>query len=429
VADFAELPTHVVRRVRTDRFMHRGKWYEIHPAVPPPAAVPPSLGAAEVLRWLAYGLDTLIFVGVPLAFAVRRSGRPYSEPSGRWMVAETASAPFEAGAALVEQLAAGGPIDLGKLPTTSDSPGHSRWTVHFSPAADGQPDGTPVYLSVTTWRPYRRLLDRAELRPEEAATLSERFPALIEWAVGPGADGAEAPVDDRPVSEPAVWSVPPPDAGRMLMWTTAVRRGLLAGLPWIVGVGALLGMPLVIEPAERLLGRDWSILGPGVLFGFAFFCFVLALRYDLRLGSRELAWRVRRAWRRRSDAVASPDAAGAVVVELIPRRRWRLFLPRRATDIGVLALDPHRRELCFEGDRQRYRIPVRCIESCRVDAFGPNSTVGTVAHVRRQGPLWELPWVVLSGVRGGCSWQRADALSRRIERWRSGEEGDDESSR
>ena len=40
-----------------------------------------------------------------------------------------------------------------------------------------------------------------------------------------------------------------------------------------------------------------------------------------------------------------------------------------ASDVGLLWIDAGRRQLLFEGDRQRYRIPAGSIVSCEIEQF------------------------------------------------------------
>jgi hypothetical protein len=42
-----------------------------------------------------------------------------------------------------------------------------------------------------------------------------------------------------------------------------------------------------------------------------------------------------------------------------------------ATDIGLLKIDPQRREIRFEGDNERYRIPAAALIDCPVEAVMP----------------------------------------------------------
>ena len=48
-------------------------------------------------------------------------------------------------------------------------------------------------------------------------------------------------------------------------------------------------------------------------------------------------------------------------VDIIPRHNWGKMMMENATDIGFLQMDSRRRQLIFEGDRERYWIPVESI--------------------------------------------------------------------
>ena len=40
-----------------------------------------------------------------------------------------------------------------------------------------------------------------------------------------------------------------------------------------------------------------------------------------------------------------------------------------ASDIGFFAIDQKRRELLFEGDIKRYRIPFEAVQSCQIEEY------------------------------------------------------------
>src|SRR5262249_32102768 len=133
---------------------------------------------------------------------------------------------------------------------------------------------------------------------------------------------------------------------------------------------------------------------------------------DVKLGTAYLVRTLRRRWRARPDAIVSPDEPGSMVVEVIPRQNWQRPVLGAADDIGLLVLDTQRRELRFEGDRERYRIPVGCVESCRVEMVfgsgaGRSDDYAAVLHARVAGRPWEAPLCPLVGVPGRTSQQRA----------------------
>jgi hypothetical protein len=71
--------------------------------------------------------------------------------------------------------------------------------------------------------------------------------------------------------------------------------------------------------------------------------------------------------------------AEATFVQIVPRCNWGRVMLETATDVGFLKVDPYRREILFEGDRERYRVPEGAIIACSVEpiAYG----VGTRSRI------------------------------------------------
>jgi hypothetical protein len=424
VADVTELPEHFLLRTRSDRIdaMHKG-WF-VRPANPPPAAVPPSAGGMEeFMRWYPPVFEIGMTLALALLLGFLFSSRPFSEESGRWMVAATAQCPPDTGPECVAQLASGGRLDATALdlrPIT-DQQDCTFWTMHYAPAAGAHPDGTPVYLSLTQCRGKkwpRRLVKQVELQPEEAAGLVPLFPTLLDWAgVGPRNERAVVPVGTAP-SAPLVQPVSEPYGNQILTPAMAVWRNLLGLVPLFVLLAPLgVGFWLINNPQwvggiiAAMIVATACVVGGFVACG-------LCLLLNVRLGTAYLVRALRRRWRGRPDAIVSPDEPGVLVVEVIPRRNWQRPVLESADDVGLLVVDPQRRELRFEGDKERYCIPIDCVESCTVELFfgtgEPHSTFGAVMQVRSDERLWEVPWYPLAGVPGCTSRERAQELRDRI---------------
>jgi hypothetical protein len=104
---------------------------------------------------------------------------------------------------------------------------------------------------------------------------------------------------------------------------------------------------------------------------------------------------------------------------MIPRRNWHTAKLESAEDVGLLAIDDARRELRFEGDQERYRIPVRAITSLAFELIhgsgDPRSVYGLVMRVRLPDREREVPWLVLKGLPGRTDWDRSHELCQRIQ--------------
>jgi hypothetical protein len=152
--------------------------------------------------------------------------------------------------------------------------------------------------------------------------------------------------------------------------------------------------------------------------------FVGLMIADWRPGTAYVLGVLRRQCRERPDALVSPDEPGVLAVEIIPRCNWQRAMLENATDIGLLALDFGRRELRFEGDKDRYRIPAESLGPCTVELMSGRgdaaSVYGAVLQVDVGGRMRELPLNPLAGVPGTNRAEKAETLRQQIERLRLG---------
>jgi hypothetical protein len=91
-----------------------------------------------------------------------------------------------------------------------------------------------------------------------------------------------------------------------------------------------------------------------------------------------------------------------------------------ASDVGFLRVDKRRREVLFEGDKDRWRIPAAAILSSEVEFFvegqgthAARKIFYVVLRARRPGQFWEAPIRERSGAgifRSGRRKQTAERL-------------------
>jgi hypothetical protein len=104
----------------------------------------------------------------------------------------------------------------------------------------------------------------------------------------------------------------------------------------------------------------------------------------------------------RPDAIVNPEAKDSLFVDIVPRGNWHRLMVENASDIGFLCVDLERREIRFEGDRQRYRIPADSICSCTLEkslamqSASPNAMGYWMVVVRAYdaNALWEAPFAI-----------------------------------
>jgi PBS lyase HEAT-like repeat len=81
-------------------------------------------------------------------------------------------------------------------------------------------------------------------------------------------------------------------------------------------------------------------------------------------------WYVRHVARRevasRPERLGDPHDRQAAFVEIVAREEWSRGMQYEPADVGFLWIDAAQREILFEGDRERIRIPAAGILACRV---------------------------------------------------------------
>jgi hypothetical protein len=127
----------------------------------------------------------------------------------------------------------------------------------------------------------------------------------------------------------------------------------------------------------------------------------------------------------RPDSIVDLTNPEAILIEVVPRRNWGKLTLENAEDQGFLCVDQERRQLLFEGDKNRYRIPAEAVRSCEVEVMNPSeSRSAPIACVvltfqdekigEREVPL--LPRRTIAGANLGTNYvERANELYRRMQ--------------
>ena len=129
-----------------------------------------------------------------------------------------------------------------------------------------------------------------------------------------------------------------------------------------------------------IVSSIWGLAGPGRL----------RVKYFQGVAKREI--------RRRPDAIVQPNADSQFVT-IIPRENWNRAMWKEQKDCGLLTVDTARREIRFEGDNERYCIPVDALLSCDVEksVFTSNAKPTApgyfmvVLRVQTDSGIWEAP--------------------------------------
>jgi hypothetical protein len=165
-----------------------------------------------------------------------------------------------------------------------------------------------------------------------------------------------------------ITAVPTTEARYLLnSFNTGVATGLTL-LPILVGTFSVLGgVGVGISVYNKIPVTAVILIGLGLICGVLSVVGLVA--YQHFLASRYLRWIARWAFSRRSNPLVQPDHPEVAFVDIIPRSHWGEAMLEPATDMGFFAIDYDRRELLFEGDVKRYRIPFEAVGSCQLEEY------------------------------------------------------------
>jgi hypothetical protein len=176
-------------------------------------------------------------------------------------------------------------------------------------------------------------------------------------------------------------------AGQILSKRTIIVGNLLVFIPVV-----LMFIGLGIAAAAAYWGidehgnQDWVDRIPAILFiALGLILAGVSAYWGLRNNTKVGNWYIQRLARKvigaRSDRIVDPDDPEAIFVEIVPRRNWERLMLETATDIGYLVFDESSREVLFEGDHERLRIPVSAIEVCEVErVMAGGDMPGAIEH-------------------------------------------------
>jgi hypothetical protein len=169
-----------------------------------------------------------------------------------------------------------------------------------------------------------------------------------------------------------VRSIDPQFAGRILSKSNFIKGQLLTCIPLVIqlpSIVLLFAAFLTLFPNDkdpRIFNftkqqAQWVL---GIAAPLAVITSIWGIAYSSRLRNAWLLSVAKREIKRRPDAIVEPDAGQ--YVSIIPRENWNRGMFKSSKDTGLLAVDAARREIRFEGDQERYRIPVDALLSCDV---------------------------------------------------------------
>jgi hypothetical protein len=274
---------------------------------------------------------------------------------------------------------------------------------------------------------------RLELTENERRALAPIFPQAGDKPVqAPAAAmAAGSPAPDASPATPLieVQAIAEYEAHKVLNKKSVVIGNVLVLSQLFIFWGALAGVAAgiyysrVADPEHRSLvtstqSMEWLILS-AISFVVLVISGYLGLANSGAVGNRYYRMLSRNSIAQRRNKWVDPERPGDLptcFVQVVPRTNWRRLMVETATDTGFLQIDPRKRELRFEGDVERYRIPISAISSCELERYSgtPNNRRLNYCVVVIQGKtvkgFWEAPislrptkWFVPADYRGKTS--------------------------
>ena len=409
--------------------------------------------AGIYMNWGRFVFELGVVLAITIAGAANRARKPYCQTCQRWTVREvTQFDPTEA-SELLEALRIQSPRSLAALcaRTPYTTIPNISLAVDFCPTLnDGMSRDCPAYVSVKQINMAAKSAMRdafeqskgklfvrgMQLESNELAALAPRF-KVFEAVAGHSAVNSLLPkreideADDKNLTYAEITPLTQDYAGKILSRKTALvgnAFSLLTFLGLVGGLGLLIwGLVTAFPdhpPAGGVSPEDVKFGVTLIFLGGTWFCISLAfgLIDPSYLGNRYLRNLVRREFSRRSSLMVELNDPEAVFVEVVPKTNWGKMMLDNASDVGLLLVDRSKREIRFEGDKERWRIPVAAITYCQfeeyVHAHGNSKTriFYVVLRANRSEGFWEVPvrprsgLGMLSGKRKRATWKLFEAI-------------------
>jgi hypothetical protein len=382
------------------------------------------------LNLFVFGVEFIGVLAITTGSGLRRSRKPYCEGCKRWMERELTQLEPDKAPALIEAFTNSSAPSLASLCAAAPYPTLPNTTlaVEYCPSVkEGGLRSCPAYASVksvaanskgATFDAFdnasgKLLVRGVQLNDDEVLALLPRF-KVFESTSGKTAAGAlqqlgvtPPPPLTLPAAGASITPVEPEYAGRVMTRKTKlignaftlIALVLLFGGLGLMAWGGTSAFPDKeradeVSPARKSFGLVLLGAGGAVFLG----ALGLALVEPSFFGNRYLMALLRREISSRSVRLVEPDDSEALFVEVVPKMNWGKFQLDNAADVGFLRVDRQAREILFEGDKERYRIPAAAVISCNVEFFiegagshGATKLFYVVLRAHHPTTFWEAP--------------------------------------
>jgi hypothetical protein len=381
------------------------------------------------MNWGRFGLELIFVVAVTAGMGIRRARKAYCENCRRWMVREMTE--FDPGSSeeLTEAFRTNSARSLAALCAKAPYSTIPNITLaaDFCPnLKEGVSRDCPVYVSLKeiSMAPKSAVLDTFEqskgrllagglqLNADEIPALAPRF-KVFETVAGRSAVSALLPKeepDESVASKDATYADITPlsqdHAGKIMTRKTVLIGNAFAfvillsffGSMGLVLWGLTTGFPdhppaEGVSPAAKTFGIVLIAVG---LTWFVVFL-VIAFTDMSAFGNRYVRKVLREEFARRSSLMVDSNDPDAIFVEIVPKMNWGKMMMENASDVGLLVVDRKKREIRFEGDKERWRIPAVAITQCQFEQFvqqqghARTKTFYAVVRANHRSGFWEAP--------------------------------------
>ncbi len=384
------------------------------------------------LNWGVFGFESLMVLSITTGAGLSRARKPFCEACGKWMLREVTHFDPAQATRITEALRTGSAQSLATLaaePAFATVPS-IMLAAEFCPSLkEGVGRGCPVYVSLKNitktgggggvldpfdGSPGKVLLRSLWLSPDETSALARRFPVFGSsgGSTAPAGTTAERAmetgrIDYSAAHAPEIRPVGTEFAGKVLTKRNALIGTLLSLAALVLlfaglGLAAWGGMTAFPDDKSRQpVSPETKTIGIAALsVGLALFAStaVFFLVNPSYFGNRWFLKVVKHEFARRTGSLVDANDPEALFVEVVPKLTWGKMMLDNASDVGFLRVDKARREVLFEGDKERWRIPGAAVTSSEVEYFvqgqGTHAATKiyyTVLRVQHPTQFWEAP--------------------------------------
>jgi hypothetical protein len=184
---------------------------------------------------------------------------------------------------------------------------------------------------------------------------------------------------------------------QMILLGNAMAIVVLVG--FIGGLALLAWGASILEAVEKGTSENKAGgIALCVLGGVGALVAVMCILFDSSAGAnRILRNRFNAELKRRSGLFVDPNDPDGFFVEIVPKLNWGKVVLENASDVGLMVMDKGRREIRFEGDRERWRLPAAGLTGADLEFFVHGHGAGATKYYfvtlrsNSKDGFWEAP--------------------------------------